>query len=99
MRKVDVTTQLLIDWNDKNKPPLDTKEVLSTVNSAYNYPTVDTKTLFLYPSEMQELGSKGNNFGTTSEQHWGVNTTEESEVLKEADRLLLQNMKRQEMPK
>jgi len=31
-------------------------------------------------------------------QQWGVNTTKETEALKEADRILLQALKRQEMP-
>ncbi len=33
----DITTQLLINWNNKNQPPLSQKEVVTAVDSAYTY--------------------------------------------------------------
>ncbi len=33
----DITTQILLDWNQKNRPPLSEKEVITAVDSAYTY--------------------------------------------------------------
>jgi hypothetical protein len=33
----DITTQLLINWNNKNQPPLSQQEVVMAVDSAYTY--------------------------------------------------------------
>ncbi|MFC1972378.1 bifunctional DNA primase/polymerase [Chloroflexota bacterium] len=33
----DITTQILLTWNQKNHPPLSEKEVITAVNSAYTY--------------------------------------------------------------
>ncbi len=33
----DITTQVLLSWNQKNRPPLSEKEVITAVDSAYTY--------------------------------------------------------------
>jgi hypothetical protein len=35
---VDVTTTLMLDWNLKNRPPMEETQILKTVESAYRYP-------------------------------------------------------------
>ncbi|MFC1982003.1 bifunctional DNA primase/polymerase [Chloroflexota bacterium] len=35
---IEVTTSLLVDWNLKNRPPMEEARILKTVESAYKYP-------------------------------------------------------------
>lgn len=39
----DITEQILLDWNTKNKPPLEQHEIKTTVASAYSYGGTETK--------------------------------------------------------
>lgn len=69
----DITEQLLLDWNSKNKPPLPQREIISIVASAYTYTNADSINTYLnISSEIQEIASKRHNSVTTSSQDEGV---------------------------
>jgi len=53
----DITEQLLLDWNSKNKPPLPREEILTTIRSAYSYlpePPKDDTIKALFSNEVIE---------------------------------------------
>lgn len=89
----DITENLLLNWNSKNKPPLPDKEILTTISSVYrydgSYPNADNNTSSLYTPQMQDLASKQDNFGTTSGQdkgkEWGFYAQKFDEFMQEAN--------------
>ncbi len=55
----DITTQLLINWNNNNQPPLSPKEVVTAVDSAYTYAVNSSTKLKLNNNKRKDfLGEK-----------------------------------------
>jgi hypothetical protein len=84
----DITENLLLNWNSKNKPPLPEKEILTTISSVYRYDgsctNADNNTLSLYASTKQNLASKRDNFETTSGQDWGIYAKKFDDLMRES---------------
>jgi hypothetical protein len=42
---IDITESLMLEWNKKNKPPLDKHELIATIRSAYKNPPLNNPPL------------------------------------------------------
>ena len=69
---IDITESLMLEWNKKNKPPLDKHELIATIRSAYKNPPLNNPPLKTPPLPSPLIGYSLQNSSGVSERDKSV---------------------------